>query len=97
MQMRSATLKTIIEKTLPLTLGVFAIMMVQLVDSIFIGQLGVNELAVHGITLPFQAAFTGVQVGIGVAATSIISQAVGQKSNVNLLQLPRCLSDLVSW
>ena len=79
MQMRSATLKTIIEKTLPLTLGVFAIMMVQLVDSIFIGQLGVNELAVHGITLPFQAAFTGVQVGIGVAATSIISQAVGAK------------------
>ncbi|MCG9554283.1 MATE family efflux transporter [Vibrio sp. Isolate31] len=79
MQMRSATLKTIIEKTLPLTLGVFAIMMVQLVDSVFIGQLGVNELAVHGITLPFQAAFTGVQVGIGVAATSIISQAVGAK------------------
>ncbi|PTP36623.1 MATE family efflux transporter [Vibrio splendidus] len=79
MPMRSATLKTIIEKTLPLTLGVFAIMMVQLVDSIFIGQLGVNELAVHGITLPFQAAFTGVQVGIGVAATSIISQAVGAK------------------
>ena len=72
-----STLRTVIEKTMPLTVGVFAIMMVQLVDSIFIGMLGINELAVHGITLPFQAAFTGVQVGIGVAATSIISQAVG--------------------
>ena len=56
-------------------------MMVQLVDSIFIGMLGVNELAVHGITLPFQAAFTGVQVGMGVAATSIISQAVGAQDS----------------
>ncbi|MDK9736841.1 polysaccharide biosynthesis C-terminal domain-containing protein [Vibrio sp. D404a] len=76
-----STLRTVIEKTMPLTVGVFAIMMVQLVDSIFIGMLGVNELAVHGITLPFQAAFTGVQVGIGVAATSIISQAVGAKDS----------------
>ena len=75
------TLRIVIEKTLPLTVGVFAIMMVQLVDSIFIGMLGVNELAVHGITLPFQAAFTGVQVGMGVAATSIISQAVGAKNS----------------
>ncbi|WP_117232755.1 MATE family efflux transporter [Vibrio maerlii] len=73
----SPTLKLVIERTLPLTVGMFAIMLVQLVDSIFIGMLGIDELAVHGITLPFQTALIGVQVGIGVAATSLISRACG--------------------
>ncbi|MEE1673944.1 MATE family efflux transporter [Agarivorans aestuarii] len=73
----SPTLMLIIKRTLPLTVGLFAIMLVQLVDSVFIGMLGLNQLAVHGITLPFQAAFIGIQVGIGVAATSIISKACG--------------------
>ncbi|WP_341663848.1 MATE family efflux transporter [Vibrio sp.] len=82
MSLLSPTLKLIIERTLPLTVGMFAIMLVQLVDSVFIGLLGLNELAVHGITLPFQAAIIGVQVGIGVAATSIISQACGANNRV---------------
>ncbi|WP_261817939.1 MATE family efflux transporter [Vibrio gallicus] len=73
----SPTLKQIILRTLPLTLGLFSIMLVQLVDSVFIGMLGVDELTVHGLTLPFQALLVGLQVGIGVAATSIIAQACG--------------------
>lgn len=73
----SSTLKSVLEKTLPLTVGLFAIMSVQLIDAVFIGKLGVNELTVQGITMPFQAAFIGIQVGIGVAATSIISHAFG--------------------
>ena len=73
----SSTLKSVLEKTLPLTVGLFAIMSVQLIDAVFIGMLGVNELTVQGITMPFQAGFIGIQVGIGVAATSIISHAFG--------------------
>ncbi|WP_153447755.1 MATE family efflux transporter [Vibrio algicola] len=82
MSVVSPTLKLIIERTLPLTIGMFAIMLVQLVDSIFIGMLGLDELAVHGMTLPFQAAIIGVQVGIGVAATSIISHACGAQDTM---------------
>ncbi|NOH98718.1 MATE family efflux transporter [Vibrio sp. 99-70-13A1] len=79
MPMMSKTMKLVISRTIPLTVGMFAIMLVQLVDSIFIGMLGTDELAVHGITLPFQALLIGIQVGIGVATTSIISQACGAK------------------
>lgn len=75
----SPTLKLIINRTLPLTLGVFSIMLVQLVDTIFIGQLGINQLTVQGITLPFYTIIVGFQVGIGVAATCIISQAAGAR------------------
>ncbi|GDY25904.1 MATE family efflux transporter [Agarivorans sp. Toyoura001] len=77
----SPTLTLIIKKTLPLSLGLFAVMLVQLVDSVFISRLGLNELSVHGITLPFQAGLIGLQVGIGVAATSIISRAAGAKQH----------------
>ena len=73
----SPSLKLVINRTLPLTLGMFAIMLVQLVDSVFIGLLGMNELAVHGVTIPFQTVMIGIQVGIGVAATAIISRALG--------------------
>ncbi|UAL42194.1 MATE family efflux transporter [Shewanella inventionis] len=77
----SSTLRTLINKTLPLFIGLLAIMSVQLVDSVFIGLLGVNELAAHGMTLPFQTLLIGVQVGIGVGATAIISQAIGAKQH----------------
>lgn len=79
MSLFSKTLTLIIERTLPLTVGLFSIMLVQLVDSIFIGMLGLDALTVHGITLPFQSAIIGVQVGIGVAVTAIISKAYGAK------------------
>lgn len=75
----SPILRQVISRTLPLTLGLFAIMLVQLVDSIFIAMLGVDELAVHGMTLPFQTVLIGIQVGIGIAATSIIAQAGGSQ------------------
>ena len=75
----SPTVTLIIGRTLPLMVGLFAIMLVQLVDSVFIGMLGVDELAVHGMTLPFQTVFVGLQVGIGVAATSIIARELGAK------------------
>lgn len=75
-----ATLSLILNRTLPLTIGVFAIMLVQLVDTIFIGQLGVDQLAVQGITLPFYTVIIGFQVGMGVAATCIISRAIGNKN-----------------
>ncbi|WED23652.1 MATE family efflux transporter [Vibrio sp. JC009] len=75
-----ATLKLILSRTLPLTVGVFAMMLVQLVDTIFIGQLGVDELTVQGITLPFNTVIIGFQVGIGVAATCIISRELGNRN-----------------
>ncbi|WP_413285058.1 MATE family efflux transporter [Vibrio sp. MA40-2] len=73
-------LRKIIAHTLPLTFGVLSLMLVQLVDSIFIGRLGIDALTAQGITIPFQTLFIGIQVGIGVATTSIISQAVGSKN-----------------
>lgn len=65
--------------TIPMIIGVLAIMSNQLVDSAFIGQLGVKPLAVVGFTIPVYQLLIGIQVGIGIATTALISRALGAK------------------
>lgn len=63
--------------TWPMLFGVLSLMSFQLVDSAFIGQLGILPLAAQGFTLPIQMIVIGLQVGLGIATTAIISRALG--------------------
>ena len=69
--------RQLFQTTLPMLVGLIAIMSCHLVDSAFIGQLGPNHLAVIGFTLPVYQLVIGVQVGLGIATTAIISRALG--------------------
>jgi putative MATE family efflux protein len=64
--------------TWPMLFGVLSLMTFQLVDSAFIGQLGRDPLAALGFTLPMQQLIIGLQVGLGIATTAIISRTLGQ-------------------
>jgi len=63
--------------TWPMLFGVLSLMTFQLVDSAFIGQLGRSPLAALGFTLPMQQLIIGLQVGLGIATTAIISRTLG--------------------
>ncbi|GAA3579365.1 MULTISPECIES: MATE family efflux transporter [Marinobacter] len=63
--------------TWPMLFGVLSLMTFQLVDSAFIGQLGRDPLAALGFTLPMQQLVIGLQVGLGIATTAIISRTLG--------------------
>ncbi len=63
--------------TWPMLFGVLSLMSFQLADSIFIGQLGRDPLAALGFTVPMQQLITGLQVGLGIATTAIISRTLG--------------------
>ncbi|KLN65168.1 MULTISPECIES: MATE family efflux transporter [Vibrio] len=63
--------------TWPMVFGVLSIMSFQLVDSAFIGQLGILPLAAQGFTLPIQMVIIGIQVGLGIATTAVIAKAIG--------------------
>ncbi len=65
--------------TWPMVFGVLSLMSFQLIDSAFIAQLGVLPLAAQGFTLPIGQLIIGVQVGLGIATTSVISMALGAK------------------
>jgi len=73
--------------TLPMIIGVLAIMSYQLVDSAFIGQLGVAPLAAVGFTIPVYQMVIGIQVGIGIATTAVISRALGAEELEHARQL----------
>ncbi|QSX35452.1 MATE family efflux transporter [Shewanella avicenniae] len=68
---------TLFKATWPMVFGVLSIMSFQLVDSAFIGQLGVIPLALQGFTMPLQMVIIGVQVGFGIAATVLIAKRLG--------------------
>ncbi len=69
--------KQLFTMTCPMLFGVLSLMSFQLVDSAFIGQLGVLPLAAQGFTLPLQMVVIGIQVGLGIATTAVISKALG--------------------
>ncbi|ETX09642.1 Fis family transcriptional regulator [Marinomonas ushuaiensis DSM 15871] len=69
--------KQLFSMTWPMLFGVLSMMSFQLVDSAFIGQLGILPLAAQGFTLPIQMIVIGLQVGLGIATTAIIARALG--------------------
>lgn len=69
--------RQLLNMTLPMLLGVFSLMSFQLVDSIFIGQLGLEPLAALGFSIPIYQVVIGVQVGLGIATTAVIAQILG--------------------
>ncbi len=63
--------------TWPMIFGVLSLMSFQLVDSAFIGRLGIEPLAAQGFTMPIQMLVIGLQVGLGIATTALISRVLG--------------------
>lgn len=72
--------RQLFQQTWPMLFGVLSLMSFQLVDSAFIGQLGVLPLAAQGFTQPIQMVIIGLQVGLGIATTAVISKALGQEN-----------------
>lgn len=91
MQTTSQLARQLFRMTWPMVFGVLSLMSFQLVDSVFIGQLGVLPLAAQGFTMPMQMVIIGLQVGIGIATTAIISRAIGS----NELRYAKQLGGLV--
>lgn len=79
--------RQLFQMTWPMMFGVLSLMSFQLIDSAFIGQLGVLPLAAQGFTLPIQMVIIGIQVGLGIATTAVISKALGAKQTQYAKQL----------
>ncbi|PMH44503.1 MATE family efflux transporter [Vibrio sp. 10N.286.49.B3] len=77
----------LVKMTWPMMFGVLSLMSFQLVDSAFIGQLGVLPLAAQGFTLPIQMIIIGTQVGLGIATTALIARALGSSNYLYSKQL----------
>jgi putative MATE family efflux protein len=58
--------------------GVIGIQAFNLVDTFFVGKLGVRELAAMSFTFPVVFTVGGLSLGLGLGASAVISRAIGE-------------------
>ncbi len=68
----------LIRLAIPMAFGIAAIMLFQIVDTFWVGQLGARELAAMSFTFPVTFFVMSVTMGIGIGATSAIARALGE-------------------
>jgi len=69
--------KTLWNLTLPMIAGFFSMIAFNLVDTLFVAQLGTDSLAAMSFTFPVIFFLAGMMVGLGTGTASVISRAVG--------------------
>ena len=63
--------------TLPFFLGMSSMILASMVETVYIGMLGAQELAAYSFMFPVMMALTSVSMGVGVGASSLIARAQG--------------------
>lgn len=70
---------TLIRMAIPMFFGMIAIMLFQIVDTYFVGQLGSDQLAAMGFVFPVIFIMHSLVFGIGIGASAVISIAMGKQ------------------
>lgn len=68
---------TLTSLTLPMIAGILSLFLFQLVDTFFIGKLGIYPLAAIGFIFPVTLVVINITIGLGIGTASVISRAVG--------------------
>lgn len=79
--------KVIIAMTLPMIVGMLSTVAFNLVDTWYIGKLGITALAAMSFTLPVVMLQGAIAMGLGVGASAVVSQAIGQKNSASVKEL----------
>lgn len=64
--------------TRPMVVGIAALFFMNLVDTWFISLLGTESLAAVGFAMPITLLVMNLSIGLGIAVSALVSQAVGQ-------------------
>ena len=75
---RGSIVGHLVGQTLPMIIGVAAIMSIGLVDAYFIGQLGPEALAAISFIFPISVALSSLGVGVMVGINSVVARALGE-------------------
>lgn len=68
---------TLRKMTLPMVLGIMAILLFNLVDTFFIGLMGPQELAAVSFTFPVSFVLMNIAMGFGIGTATILSAKIG--------------------
>lgn len=68
---------TLRRMTIPMVMGMIALMSFNLVDTFFIGLLGTDELAAVSFTFPITFTLISLTIGLGVGTSAVIAKTLG--------------------
>ena len=73
--------------TIPYFLGISSMIFASMIETIYIGILGAKELAAYSFMFPVLMALTGVSMGVGVGASSLIARAQGRGDREQVMRI----------
>ncbi len=79
--------KTLIKLTIPMIFGMVGMVIFNLADTFFVGQLGTNQLAALSFTFPVVLVIHSLALGLGIGASAVISRAIGEGSHDKVQRL----------
>ena len=79
--------KTLIRLTIPMVLGMLGMVIFNLSDTFFVGQLGTNQLAALSFTFPVVLVVSSLAMGLGIGASAVISRAIGEGNQYKVKRL----------
>jgi len=77
----------LIKLTIPMMAGMVGMVVFNLVDTFYIGQLGGEQLAAMGFTFPVIMVLTSISLGLGMGTSAVISREIGKGSFQNVRHL----------
>lgn len=73
----------------PMVIGIVAVMVFNLVDTLYVARLGTLELAAISFTFPVVNMIGGLVMGLGVGVTAVLSQTIGGGEEERVRKLTR--------
>ncbi|MBU0677479.1 MAG: MATE family efflux transporter [Verrucomicrobia bacterium] len=78
---------TVFRMTVPMIWGMLAVMMFNVVDTMYVGRLGAEQLAAMSFTFPIVFLVSCVSMGMSVGTSSVVSRAIGQGDQLRVRRL----------
>ena len=75
---QGSTGKHLVNLTVPMFLGISSMFVASMIDIVYVGWIGSQELAAISFSFPIVMGMTALTMGIGVGAASIIARMVGR-------------------
>ncbi|MEE8441062.1 MAG: MATE family efflux transporter, partial [Spirochaetia bacterium] len=69
--------RMLIRLTIPMVFGMLSMVLYNLVDTLFVGRLGKDQLAALSFTFPVVLVISSLALGVGMGASAAISRAIG--------------------
>ena len=77
----------LVRLTIPMVFGILSMVLYNLVDTLFVGRLGKDQLAALSFTFPVVLVISSLALGLGMGASAAVSRAIGAGDHARVKRL----------